>query len=108
MRQLINALPHITVSDERRQPPRQPAELAYAAAEIHGLTPEARRKGIKNPLAIIGALEAWLPGAHRALGADQGHPALCRPRRAGEHHRHRSASASARSPNSRRRCARAG
>ena len=63
MRQLINALPHITVSDERRQPPRQPAETVYAAAEIHGLTPEARRKGIKNPLAIVGALEAWLPGA---------------------------------------------
>ena len=26
MRQLIDALPHITVSDERRQPPPQPAE----------------------------------------------------------------------------------
>jgi lipoprotein-releasing system permease protein len=63
MRQLINALPHITVSDERRQPSRQPAEAVYAAAEIRGLTPEARRKGIKNPLATVGALEAWLPGA---------------------------------------------
>ena len=63
MRQLINALPHITVSDERRLPPRQPAETAYAAAEIHGLTPEVRRKGIKNPLAILASLEAWLPGA---------------------------------------------
>jgi lipoprotein-releasing system permease protein len=30
---------------------------------MHGLTPETRRKGIKNPLAIVGALEAWLPGA---------------------------------------------
>jgi hypothetical protein len=28
---LINALPHITVSDERREPPRQPAESDYAA-----------------------------------------------------------------------------
>jgi lipoprotein-releasing system permease protein len=63
MRQLINALPHITVSDERRHPPRQPAETAYAVAEIRGLTPESRRKGIKNPLAILGSLEAWLPGA---------------------------------------------
>jgi len=63
MRQLINALPHITVSDERRQPSRQPAETVYAAAEIRGLTPEARRKGIKNPLATVGSLEAWLPGA---------------------------------------------
>jgi lipoprotein-releasing system permease protein len=63
MRQLINALPHITVSDERRNPPRQPAEITYAVAEIRGLTPESRRKGIKNPLAILGSLEAWLPGA---------------------------------------------
>lgn len=60
---LINTLPHITVSDERRTPPKQPAEKLYAATEIHGLTPEARRPGIKNPLASIAALEAWVPGA---------------------------------------------
>ena len=59
---LVNTLPHITVSDERRTPPRQPAETLYASAEIHGLTPEARRPGIKNPLATMAALEAWLPG----------------------------------------------
>jgi lipoprotein-releasing system permease protein len=59
---LINALPHITVMDERRIPPPQPAELLYASAEIHGLTPEARRRGIKNPLASMAALEVWLPG----------------------------------------------
>ena len=35
-RQLIDALPHITVSDERRHAPPQPAEVAFAAAEIHG------------------------------------------------------------------------
>jgi lipoprotein-releasing system permease protein len=50
------------VSDERRAPPPQPADTLYAAAEIHGLTPEARRRGIKNPLATMAALEAWLPG----------------------------------------------
>ena len=60
---LVNTLPHITVSDERRSPPPQPAETLYASAEIHGLTPEARRRGIKNPLASMAALEAWLPGA---------------------------------------------
>ena len=59
---LINTLPHITVSDERRTPPPQPAEVEFTAAEIHGLTPEARRPGIKNPLAIMAALEAWMPG----------------------------------------------
>ena len=62
-RQLIDALPHITVSDERREAPPQPAEIAYAAAEIHGLTPEVRRRGIKNPMAIVASLEGWIPGA---------------------------------------------
>ena len=59
---LINTLPHVTVTDERRTPPQQPAEVLFEAAEIHGLTPEARRPGIKNPLAIMAALEAWMPG----------------------------------------------
>jgi lipoprotein-releasing system permease protein len=63
MRLLIDALPHVAVSDERRDPPRQPAEAAYDAAQIHGLRPEERRKGIKNPLAIMAALEGWMPGA---------------------------------------------
>jgi lipoprotein-releasing system permease protein len=63
MRQLIDALPHITVSDERRKAPQQPAEVAYDAAEIHGLTPERRRRGIKNPMAIMASLEGWVPGA---------------------------------------------
>jgi lipoprotein-releasing system permease protein len=63
MRLLIDALPHITVSDERRNPTPQPAESSYAAAEIHGLTPEARRRGIKNPMAIMAAVEGWIPGA---------------------------------------------
>jgi len=60
---LVNTLPHITVSDERRAPPQQPADAVYAAAELHGLTPEARRPGIKNPLASMAALEPWLPGS---------------------------------------------
>ncbi len=63
MRQLIDALPHIAVSDERRDPPRQPAEAAYEAVRIYGLTPETRRRGIKNPLATMASLEGWVPGA---------------------------------------------
>lgn len=59
---LVNTLAHITVSDERRSPPPQPAERFYQAAQIYGLTPEARRRGIKNPLATMAALEAWIPG----------------------------------------------
>lgn len=61
-KRLVNTLPHITVTDERRKPSPQPAEQLFASAEIHGLTPEARRAGIKNPLATMAALESWLPG----------------------------------------------
>jgi lipoprotein-releasing system permease protein len=51
------------VTDELRQPTRQPAEMTYAAAEFHGLTPEVRRPGIKNPFATIASLQSWVPGA---------------------------------------------
>ena len=63
IRQLVNAMPHVTISDERRFPPKQPAEIEYGAARIYGLTPEPRRRGIKNPLATMASLEGWLPGA---------------------------------------------
>jgi lipoprotein-releasing system permease protein len=62
MRQLIDALPHIAISDERREATLQPADVAFPAAEIHGLTPQARRPGIKNPMAIMASLEGWVPG----------------------------------------------
>lgn len=60
---LVDALPHISITDELREPTQQPANLTYAAAEIHGLTPEVRRPGIKNPMATISSLQAWVPGA---------------------------------------------
>ena len=63
IRQLVDSLPHISVTDERREPPRQPADQAYEAAEIRGLTTKQLRPGIKNPYAIMAALEGWLPGA---------------------------------------------
>ena len=61
--QLVDALPHISVTDQRREPPRQPAEDAYAAAQIYGLTTPVIRPGIKNPYAIIASIESWAPGA---------------------------------------------
>ena len=60
---LVDALPHISVTDELREPTRQPANIVYRAAEFHGLTPKARRPGIKNPMATIASLQAWIPGA---------------------------------------------
>ena len=61
--QLVDSLPHITVSDERRNPPRQPAEDAFDAAQISGLNTPVTRPGIKNPFAIVASLESWLDGA---------------------------------------------
>ena len=63
IRRLVDALAHVSVTDELREPLPQPADKVYAAAEIHGLTPEVRRPGIKNPFATIKALESWVPGA---------------------------------------------
>ena len=60
---LVDALPHISVTDELREPTPQPANVAFPAAEIHGLTPEVRRPGIKNPMATIASLQSWVPGA---------------------------------------------
>ena len=61
--QLVDALPHISVTDQRREPPRQPSEDAYDAAEIRGLSTPVTRPGIKNPYAIIASIEAWGAGA---------------------------------------------
>ena len=40
---LVDALPHISMTDELRQPSRQPARRNYDVAEYHGLTPEVQR-----------------------------------------------------------------
>jgi lipoprotein-releasing system permease protein len=61
--QLVDALPHITMSDERRQPPRQPAEDMYEVVSYAGLSTMAIRPGIKNPYAIVASLDSWLDGA---------------------------------------------
>ena len=61
--QLVDSLPHITMSDERRSPPRQPAEDVYQVVSFSGLRTPVIRPGIKNPYAIISGLESWLEGA---------------------------------------------
>lgn len=63
IRQLVDALPHISITDERRDAPIQPAAKAYQAAEILSLSSETDRRGIKNPYAVLAALDAWVPGA---------------------------------------------
>lgn len=61
--QLVNALPHISVTDERRSPPEQPAARVYDAAQIAGVSTPALRPGVKNPYAIMANLEDWVRGA---------------------------------------------
>jgi lipoprotein-releasing system permease protein len=61
--QLVDSLPHITISDERRSAPVQPAETLYTAVGISGLTAPVIRPGIKNPYAMVAALDGWLAGA---------------------------------------------
>lgn len=63
IKRLVDSLPHISVTDERREPPVQPAERAYDAVRIYSLSTEKERPGIKNPFAIMAALEGWLPGS---------------------------------------------
>ncbi|MEM7044967.1 MAG: ABC transporter permease [Pseudomonadota bacterium] len=63
VRQLVDSLPHITIRDERRDPPRQPVEDSFQAVEFSGLRTPVTRPGIKNPYAIIAALESQGFGA---------------------------------------------
>lgn len=63
VRTLVNAMPHVAINDERRENPPQPAEAAFDAAQIRGLLPATRRRGISNPIATIASLESWVPGS---------------------------------------------
>jgi lipoprotein-releasing system permease protein len=58
IRQLVDSLPHITILDERRNPPRQPVENLYEAVDFSGLRTPVTRPGIKNPYAIMATLES--------------------------------------------------
>ncbi len=62
VRQLVDTMPHVEITDEARTPAPQPAEQAFAAAEYFGLRPVDDRRGIRNPTAARAALEAWVPG----------------------------------------------
>ena len=70
LRQLVDTMPHITVEDERRSVPTQPAEQEYAAVQMPDIANVGRRPGIKESkkyaqilgsIRVIGLVEA--PGA---------------------------------------------
>jgi lipoprotein-releasing system permease protein len=69
---LIDALPHVLITDEVRVPPQQPATRIYDAVAISGLQPKDDRRGILNPTAVIAGLRAWVPGTYSASLSGQG------------------------------------
>jgi lipoprotein-releasing system permease protein len=68
IKRLVDSSPHITVSDEFRQPPVQPAALAYgegAAVALNGLKPRTETRGIRGYKRKLDLLEE-IPGARVA------------------------------------------
>jgi lipoprotein-releasing system permease protein len=62
LRQLVDTMPHITVNDERRAIPSQPADQEYAAVGMSNVANVNRRPGIRYPDAVMASLRSWLPG----------------------------------------------
>jgi lipoprotein-releasing system permease protein len=63
LRQLVDAMPHVTVTDERRSITSQPAEQEFGAVSVTNAANVNRRPGIRYPESIVTSLEAWVPGA---------------------------------------------
>ena len=59
---LVDTMPHVDVTDERRAARRQPAQDEFAALHIAGLRPREDRRGILNPTEVTAMLRAWVPG----------------------------------------------
>lgn len=63
---LIEASPQIIIKDEYRDPPQQPAVIAFGGAvQIEGMKPKEEQRGIKRARALIAGLEAT-PGMSAA------------------------------------------
>ena len=72
VKQLVDTMPHVDVTDEQRTARRQPAEEIFAAAAISGLRPRDDRRGIINPTAAASWLQSWVPGRLAASLKTQG------------------------------------
>src|SRR5882724_3835246 len=62
LRQLVDTMPHITIQDERRSVPTQPADQEYGAVQMSNVTNLNNRPGIKYPESVMGSLRSWIPG----------------------------------------------
>jgi len=61
VRRVIDNSPHITMKDEYREAPRQPAEIAFAGAaiQLRGVKPKTEIRGIRRAGQIMEALTEW-------------------------------------------------
>ncbi len=62
LHQLVDTMPHVTVQDERRSPPEQPAEREYGAVQMSNVANVNNRPGIRYPQSVMASLESWIPG----------------------------------------------
>src|SRR6201992_4004095 len=62
LRQLVDTMPHITVQDERRTAPAQPAAREYGAVQMSNVANVNTRPGIRYPESVMGSLRSWIPG----------------------------------------------
>lgn len=62
MTTLIEAIPHVEILDEKRNPAEQPATAIYDAVAFHGLRPLEDLRGIRNPTEAIASLREWVDG----------------------------------------------
>jgi lipoprotein-releasing system permease protein len=62
LRQLVDTMPHITIQDERRSVPIQPADQEYGAVQMSNVANLNNRPGIKYPESVMASLRSWLPG----------------------------------------------
>jgi lipoprotein-releasing system permease protein len=62
LRQLVDTMPHITVQDERRAVPAQPADQEYGAVQMSNVANLNSRPGIRYPETVMASLRSWLPG----------------------------------------------
>ncbi|MEM1284567.1 MAG: ABC transporter permease [Pseudomonadota bacterium] len=70
--QLINAIPNVEITDERREAAQQPAQLVFDDAQFNSLTTREDPRGIRNPIAVTGAIRANVEGRVSAALQVQG------------------------------------
>lgn len=58
---LVDAIPHVQITDETREAGRQPADDAFTLVAYSGLVPRDDRRGIRNPVEVVAVLESLVP-----------------------------------------------